>query len=55
MSEESPGHVRQPSPFHCPYCGEEELTPYEDPVGSWLCRSCLRAFSVRLIASGVTQ
>ena len=54
MSEDAPAGTRQPPLFHCPYCGDEELTPYGDS-GGWLCRSCLRAFSVRLIASGVTQ
>ena len=46
-------------PFHCPYCGEEDLWPHEPAAGSagsasghgaWECRACLRAFSVRLIA-----
>ena len=39
-------------PFHCPYCGDENLWPHEGPEathGSWECRSCLRAFSLRLI------
>ena len=30
-------------PFHCPYCGEENLFPRED---GWECRACLRAFAV---------
>jgi transposase-like protein len=41
------------SPFHCPYCGEEDLRPYEtdegSPHGSWECRACLRAFSVTFL------
>jgi transposase-like protein len=44
-------------PFHCPYCGEENLFPHEtDPEsvqgsghGAWECRSCLRAFKVSMI------
>jgi hypothetical protein len=40
-------------PFHCPYCGGEDLFPFEDQHedqhGAWECRSCLRAFSVKLI------
>ena len=41
-------------PFHCPYCGDEDLRPFEDaqgasPHGSWECRACLRAFSLKLI------
>ncbi len=44
-------------PFHCPYCGEEDLFPHdvapEDAKttshGAWECRSCLRAFRVAMI------
>ncbi len=40
-------------PFHCPYCGEENLFPHEvadgPSHGTWECRSCLRAFKVNLI------
>ncbi|NYJ01640.1 putative RNA-binding Zn-ribbon protein involved in translation (DUF1610 family) [Nocardioides thalensis] len=48
-------------PFHCPYCGDEDLRPFETPrtsapqgkpgdaAGGWECRSCLRAFSLKLI------
>ncbi|WP_030484112.1 hypothetical protein [Nocardioides aequoreus] len=42
-------------PFHCPYCGEEDLRPHEvDPPqgsghGAWECHSCLRAFKVSLL------
>jgi transposase-like protein len=41
-------------PFHCPYCGDEDLRPHEDQHGAsahgeWECRACLRAFSVKLI------
>ena len=41
--------------FHCPYCGDEELTPYEAQPGAWRCAACLRAFVVRPIATGVQQ
>ena len=44
------------TPFHCPYCGEEDLRPLVagDVLSSgtelardgWHCRSCLRVFSV---------
>ena len=37
---------RHASPFHCPYCGDEDLFPRED---GWECRSCLRAFSVKTL------
>ena len=40
-------------PFHCPYCGDENLWPHEAEEGSshgaWECRSCLRAFKVTMI------
>ena len=48
------------TPFHCPYCGEENLWPHEadaaasgdQPVGghgAWECRSCMRAFKVSFL------
>jgi transposase-like protein len=40
-------------PFHCPYCGGEDLWPHEvtdGPAhGAWECRSCLRAFRLSLL------
>jgi hypothetical protein len=36
-------------PFHCPYCGDEDLRPHEAEHGAWECRSCLRAFSLKLL------
>ena len=44
-------------PFHCPYCGDENLWPHEaedagDGLrlhGQWECRSCLRAFKLTMI------
>ena len=50
------GRGRQLPVFHCPYCGDEDLTPYGDEQASgWRCSACLRAFSVRLIGTGVQQ
>ncbi len=37
------------TPFHCPYCGDEDLRPHADKHGGWECRSCLRAFSLRML------
>ena len=34
-------------PFHCPYCGEQDLWPHE--AGGWECRACLRAFTVTML------
>ena len=40
-------------PYHCPYCGDEDLRPHEtetgSPHGAWECRSCLRAFSLGML------
>ncbi len=43
-------------PFHCPYCGDENLWPHEPEAaesgsghGQWECRSCLRAFKLSMI------
>ncbi len=40
-------------PFHCPYCGDEDLWPHEAAEGSshgtWECRSCLRAFRLGML------
>jgi hypothetical protein len=54
-------------PFHCPYCGDQNLWPHEpegaDAAGSaghgaWECRDCLRAFklsSLGLIRPGAAS
>ncbi len=40
-------------PFHCPYCGDDNLWPHEPAEGvvhgSWECRACLRAFSLKML------
>jgi ribosomal protein L37AE/L43A len=36
-------------PFFCPYCGDEDLRPHEAGHGSWECRACLRAFSLKML------
>ena len=42
--------TRHASPFHCPYCGEQDLFPREDgQADDWECRACLRAFSVTFL------
>ena len=57
MSEDAGGgRTRHLPVFHCPYCGDEERTPYEgDSADGWRCGAGLRAFSVRLIATGVAE
>ena len=36
-------------PFYCPYCGEEDLRPHEQPPSAWRCADCQRVFVVRLV------
>ena len=36
-------------PFHCPYCGDEDLHPHSGRHGDWECRACLRAFSLHFL------
>ncbi|MFN2478748.1 MAG: Insertion element protein [Pseudonocardiaceae bacterium] len=36
-------------PFYCPYCGEEDLRPSEEPPTAWRCADCQRVFVVRLV------
>jgi hypothetical protein len=36
-------------PFYCPYCGEEDLRPEEQPPAAWRCADCQRVFVVRLV------
>jgi transposase-like protein len=37
-------------PFYCPYCGEEDLRPHEQPPAAWHCADCQRVFVVSLVA-----
>jgi hypothetical protein len=36
-------------PFHCPYCGGEDLRPHGQEHGTWECHGCLRAFKLSLL------
>ncbi|MGH3901078.1 MAG: Insertion element protein [Pseudonocardiaceae bacterium] len=36
-------------PFYCPYCGEEDLRPEEQPHAAWRCACCQRVFVVRMV------
>ncbi|MFE7115823.1 hypothetical protein ACFU99_10420 [Streptomyces sp. NPDC057654] len=35
------------APFHCPYCGDEDLRPSEEGHGGWECHACNRAFQLK--------
>jgi transposase-like protein len=48
MSERT-GHA---PPFYCPYCGEEDIRPFGERHGEWVCGSCRRAWALRSIAAG---
>jgi transposase-like protein len=37
------------APFHCPYCGDEDLRPSEQGHGAWECRACNRAFQLKFL------
>ena len=43
------------APFYCPYCGDENLRPYDPgegeaaPHGTWECRGCARVFTVKFV------
>ncbi|MDE0774702.1 MAG: hypothetical protein OSB43_00320 [Nocardioides sp.] len=54
----SSGSTERAVPFHCPFCGEQDLWPHEvvsdagevsSPHGSWECRGCQRAFSLKML------
>ncbi|GHI44753.1 hypothetical protein AB0F32_30410 [Streptomyces albidoflavus] len=37
------------APFHCPYCGDEDLRPGEQGPGGWECAACNRAFQLKFL------
>ena len=37
------------TPFYCPYCGDEDLRPQEEPHAAWLCTGCRRVFNVKFV------
>ncbi|MEU3172380.1 hypothetical protein [Streptomyces sp. NPDC007000] len=46
------------APFHCPYCGDEDLRPGEEGHGAWECGACNRAFRLKflgLLAQGLDR
>ncbi|MCQ0025145.1 hypothetical protein M4914_20850 [Streptomyces somaliensis DSM 40738] len=36
-------------PFHCPYCGDEDLRPAGEGHGTWECGACNRAFRLKFL------
>jgi transposase-like protein len=53
VTDDGSRRTRQLPVFHCPYCGDEDLRPHGDSGDGWACAACLRAFTVRLIETGV--
>jgi hypothetical protein len=47
--ESAPSVTPHVQPFHCPYCGEDDLRPDEEPQ-TWFCLTCARAFLLRFLA-----
>jgi transposase-like protein len=41
------------TPFYCPYCGDEDLRPEEEPHAAWLCGSCRRVFTVKFVGLNI--
>lgn len=50
MSESVPTRA---TPFHCPYCGDEDLRP-EDGT-AWLCGACRRVFAVQFVGLRIAE
>ncbi|HTC70556.1 MAG TPA: hypothetical protein VK662_13375 [Acidothermaceae bacterium] len=42
------------TPFYCPYCGDEDLRPHGTAGGSWYCRGCARAFTLKFVGLEVS-
>ena len=36
-------------PFHCPFCGAEDIRPYGEAAGQWRCASCTRVWTLRFV------
>ncbi|WP_433409652.1 Insertion element protein [Saccharomonospora azurea] len=51
MSE--PTTPTRATPFHCPYCGDEDLRPEDGTV--WLCAACRRVFSVQFVGLRIPE
>jgi len=47
------------APFYCPYCGDEDLEPYEGGThatgAAWYCRACARAFALKFLGIGTAS
>ena len=48
------GMTERAAPFHCPYCGDEDLRPFGETHGQWRCGACQRVFALNTWASPLT-
>lgn len=46
-----PEGTARAQPFYCPFCGEEDFIPIENP-GEYYCESCNRRFEVKMLGLG---
>ncbi|HEV8561096.1 MAG TPA: Insertion element protein [Actinophytocola sp.] len=46
-------NTERATPFYCPYCGDEDLRPEEEPHAAWLCGSCRRVFTVKFVGLNI--
>jgi transposase-like protein len=49
VTESLPTAGERAVPFYCPYCGDEDLRPFDESAGSWRCQSCTRAFLLKTV------
>ncbi|MBA2388682.1 MAG: Insertion element protein [Geodermatophilaceae bacterium] len=45
---------RHAPPFHCPFCGEEDIRPYGEDAGQWRCGSCIRVWKLNFVGLAPT-
>lgn len=50
MSDAGGDPAPRAQPFHCPYCGEQDIRPADEPPGAWKCELCLRTWTLNLIS-----
>lgn len=45
----SSGQPPHAPPFHCPFCGEEDIRPHGEDPGQWRCGSCTRVWKLSFV------
>lgn len=41
--------TRHLPPFHCPYCGEEDIRPYGEQASTFRCAACKRVWKLSYV------